>query len=1055
MQHYILKRVLQAIPILIGISMISFLIVALAPGDPVANMYPPYQLKHIDQALVRHQLELDQPIPLQYLNMVKKLVTGDLKSFAERRPVLDMIRDAMPTTLALASLTILLSVILAIPIALISAANKHSWIDGLFNVGSLFGISVPSFWLALVAVLLLSERLHLLPSGGLQSIGATSYSLVDIIPHLIMPVGILTLITSPGLIRYARSSMMDVMLEDYIRTARAKGLKESGVVLKHGLKNALIPFVAEIGLDIPWLFGGTVVIETIFALPGLGRLAVQSAIARDYPVILTINLYVALLTILSGILTDIAYSVLDPGSDKVDAIMSDATFDMPPELAGRASRNNTALALRRYARNRLAVVGSVVILIFLAMALAAPIVAPFQPDKQVIVDRLKPPSAQYLMGTDALGRDVFSRAVWASRVSMPIGFLAMAISLVVGILVGLVAGFYGGWIDNALMRFTDLILSFPIIFLLLTIAALFGPSVKTIIWMLGLTSWGETARLMRGQALALRDTEYVEAARAIGAKDSRIIFHHILRNSLSVITVNATLMVAYAILIEGSSELSGIRRTTSHAKLGEYDGGRKRRAAHRLVGQRVPRHLPLAGGHFVQPAGRGVEGYVRSFQTKSITKQGVLGMANTTSTAERPAITITPERGLVDQKLAIRARGFRPGQMVTVRARTFSATHQELAAWATLQADPGGCIDLGEQKPSAGSYDWADPMGLIWTLEPVVDADKPRRPTTFDLSPMQIEFEAEIDGKVVASKTVQRLWMADGVERSVLHEQGLRGIFFLPPGTGPFPAIIVVTGSGGGLNANRAAQFASHGYAALALAYFAYEDLPTGLFEIPLEYFETAIQWLQANPKVDGERLAVTGGSRGGELSLVLGSTFPQFKAVIPYVPSSVSWGGVGVEGNPDRPAWTYRGKAIPYITHKPSEEVEVEDPSKPIPLTPAFLEAMQKEEALRAATIPVEKINGPVLLISGEDDQMWPSTLFSRLVMQRLEQQRFKFPYQHLSYPGTGHSIGTPYIPLNPSHAIHPVDGRDYAYGGNPKDQSFAHADSWEKVLDLLEKHL
>jgi dienelactone hydrolase len=430
-------------------------------------------------------------------------------------------------------------------------------------------------------------------------------------------------------------------------------------------------------------------------------------------------------------------------------------------------------------------------------------------------------------------------------------------------------------------------------------------------------------------------------------------------------------------------------------------------------------------------------------------------MANTTSNVELPEIVITPERGLVDQKLDIQVYGLQPGQQVIVRTQTFSAAHQALASWATFLADPAGCIDLGKQKPSAGSYDWVDPMGLIWTLEPAVDADKPRRPISFNLSPMEIEFEVEIDGKSVASRTVQRLWMADGVQRSVVHEQDLRGIFFQPQGDGPFPTIIVVTGSGGGLNENRAAQFASHGYAALALAYFFYEDLPKGLFEIPLEYFEKAIHWLQANPKVDGEKLVITGGSRGGELSLILGSTFSQFKAVIAYVPSSVSWGGVGTEGNPDRPAWTYRGKPVPYITHKPSAEVEIDDPNKPIPLTPAFLEAMEKKDTLRAAIIPVEKINGPVLLISGEDDQMWPSTLFSRMAIERLGQHHFGFPYRHLSYPGTGHSIGTPYIPLTPSHAIHPVDGRDYAYGGNPKDQSFAHADSWEKVLDFLGKYL
>jgi peptide/nickel transport system permease protein len=312
MSRYIIRRLIQTIPLLIAISLVSFLIVTLAPGDPLANMYPPYQLKHIDQALIRHQLGLDQPLAVQFVAMLEKLMTGKLESFAQRRPVFDMILEALPTTLTLASLSLFLSVILAIPISMISATSQKSWENTFFNVSSLFGISIPSFWVALVAILLLSEKFHLLPSGGLQSIGVTSMESVDVIKHLIMPVGILTLVTLPGLVRYGRASMIDVMSEDYIRTARAKGLEESKITLRHALKNAMIPFVAAVGLEIPWLFGGTVVIETIFSLPGIGRLAVQSALARDYPVILTINLYVAFLTVLSGILTDMAYSVLDP-----------------------------------------------------------------------------------------------------------------------------------------------------------------------------------------------------------------------------------------------------------------------------------------------------------------------------------------------------------------------------------------------------------------------------------------------------------------------------------------------------------------------------------------------------------------------------------------------------------------------------------------------------------------------------------------------------------------------------------------------------------------------
>jgi dienelactone hydrolase len=424
--------------------------------------------------------------------------------------------------------------------------------------------------------------------------------------------------------------------------------------------------------------------------------------------------------------------------------------------------------------------------------------------------------------------------------------------------------------------------------------------------------------------------------------------------------------------------------------------------------------------------------------------------------ASKQAITIHPEKALMDQELSIQLQGFNPGEMVRVTAKTCGGQPQNLASSAVFQIGLDGCVDLGTQKPVSGSYAWVDAMGLIWSLEPVIDPHKPRRAIAYDVTqPLEIVFEVEVNNVVVAAKTVQRLWMAEGVQRSIIHDKGLRGIFFLPPGPGPHPAIIVVTGSGGGLNETRAAMFASHGIAALALAHFAYEDLPKGLFEIPLEYFETAAQWLTEHPAIDGNRLAITGGSRGGELSLVLGSTFPQFKAVVAYVPSSLAWGGFGVQGNPKVPAWVYRGQALPYITHTPSEEVIPEDPTQPIPLTPVFLEAMEDKATAQAAEIPVEKINGPVLLISGQDDQMWPSTKFSEMVMERLNRYQFKHPFEHLSYPGAGHSIASPYIPLPPSHGIHPVDGRDYTYGGNPKDQAYAIADSWQRVLDFLKLYL
>lgn len=220
--------------------------------------------------------------------------------------------------------------------------------------------------------------------------------------------------------------------------------------------------------------------------------------------------------------------------------------------------NNWLRAAQRFSNNRLAMVGGVIILIFLIITIFAPAIAPYKPDEQHVRDRLKPPSAQYWMGTDSLGRDIFSRTVYACRISIPIGFLAMFISMVVGVTIGLLSGFYGGWLDNVLMRFTDLVLSFPIFFLLLTIAAIFGPNITTIIWMLGLTSWGGTARLLRGQVLSIREMPYIEAARTIGVKNSRIIYRHILINCLPIISVTATLLVAYAILVEGGLSFLGL-----------------------------------------------------------------------------------------------------------------------------------------------------------------------------------------------------------------------------------------------------------------------------------------------------------------------------------------------------------------------------------------------------------------------------------------------------------------------------------------------------------------
>jgi peptide/nickel transport system permease protein len=203
-------------------------------------------------------------------------------------------------------------------------------------------------------------------------------------------------------------------------------------------------------------------------------------------------------------------------------------------------------------------VGATVLVLFCALALLAPLIAPYPAEHQRLVERLKAPGPGHIMGTDGLGRDVLSRAIYACRVSLPIGIAAMLVSMSVGVAVGMLAGYAGGNIDNILMRFTDLLLAFPIFFLLLTVTALFGRGITVLILMLGLTSWGSTARIMRGEVLAIKEQPYVEATRALGAKDWRIVLRGILPNAVPVILVAATLRVTLVILVEGGLSFLGL-----------------------------------------------------------------------------------------------------------------------------------------------------------------------------------------------------------------------------------------------------------------------------------------------------------------------------------------------------------------------------------------------------------------------------------------------------------------------------------------------------------------
>ncbi|MEW6214093.1 MAG: ABC transporter permease [Nitrospirota bacterium] len=318
MLSYITKRLLLMVPLLFGITLITFTVIHLAPGSPV-EVQTEMSLKASAQA--RENLKklygLDKPLYIQYIEWLKRFVKLDFgKSFVDGRKVIDKILERIPITLIINILSLILILIIAIPIGILSATRQYSIFDKLSTVFVFVGFSTPTFWLALLLMILFGVNMGLLPISGIQSIDVSEMRpferFLDWIKHLILPVGVSAFGGVAGLSRYSRSSMLEVIRQDYIRTAMAKGLAESKVVFKHALRNALMPIVTILGLSVPGLIGGGVIFETIFAIPGMGQLFYSSTMSRDYPTIMGILVIGAVLTLFGNLIADISYAMVDP-----------------------------------------------------------------------------------------------------------------------------------------------------------------------------------------------------------------------------------------------------------------------------------------------------------------------------------------------------------------------------------------------------------------------------------------------------------------------------------------------------------------------------------------------------------------------------------------------------------------------------------------------------------------------------------------------------------------------------------------------------------------------
>ena len=318
MARYIVKRLLLSIPILFGISLITFAVIHITPGGPtVLQSQMNAKMSPDSIAKLKTLYDLDKPLPVQYLKWLSRLARLDFgDSFNDNRPVTEKILERLPATLQLNLLSLLLLFLIAVPLGVYSAAKQNSVFDRLFTSISFIGFSVPSFWLALLLMLFFGVWLQWLPISGMASVNSSSMPPVlqvyDRIQHLILPLFVSVFGSIAGFSRYMRSGMLEVIRQDYIRTARAKGLPEREVLLNHALRNALLPVITIVGLSIPGLISGGFIFETIFAWPGMGRLAYESAMSFDYPVIMGVVIAGALLTLLGNLLADIAYAFADP-----------------------------------------------------------------------------------------------------------------------------------------------------------------------------------------------------------------------------------------------------------------------------------------------------------------------------------------------------------------------------------------------------------------------------------------------------------------------------------------------------------------------------------------------------------------------------------------------------------------------------------------------------------------------------------------------------------------------------------------------------------------------
>jgi len=309
---FFLRRLLSAIPVMFIITFATFVLMQMLPGGPLAAYENNPEISQDDIQRLRHEMGLDRPIPVQYWAWLKNFVRGDWGySFVTKRPVLQEIWDRLPNTLYLTGFSLILALIIAIPAGIISATRQYSIFDHITTTLTYIGRSMPVYYSGLLLIIIFSIWLRWFPSGGMHTLGK-DFSIIDSLRHLFLPVLSLSTLIAAKYVRFLRTSMLEVIHQDYIRTAAAKGLHNRIIIFKHAFRNAAIPLVTVVAIDLPVLFAGALFTETVYSWPGMGRLFVDSATRFDYSIVMGIVAAIAFLVVLSNLIADVIYGILDP-----------------------------------------------------------------------------------------------------------------------------------------------------------------------------------------------------------------------------------------------------------------------------------------------------------------------------------------------------------------------------------------------------------------------------------------------------------------------------------------------------------------------------------------------------------------------------------------------------------------------------------------------------------------------------------------------------------------------------------------------------------------------